>query len=129
MVGYVGRNARFYKDGTVVASAKNIGWDNTAQAVKDSTMDSRNPAMLEAGLNTITWQAEKLFLASGDFLTEMLAGSKFDIVFQPVGTYETAPYITLTDCVCLKVGDKAGETGGIVRNVSGEALSASETLS
>jgi hypothetical protein len=53
-------------------------------------------------------------------MTLLLNGTEFDLVFAPKGT-PTAPYETWTDCVVLSVERTAGETGGVIEKVQGEA--------
>jgi hypothetical protein len=122
----LGRNARLYKDGTVIGYGKNISVKASAELIKDYSMDALTPAVVGAGKQSFTWSAEKLYV-DGSFMTLLLAGTEFDIVFQPSGSYQTAPYETWSDCVVLNVERTAGETGAVLEKVDGEAKSVTVT--
>ena len=116
----LGRNARLYKDGVAIGYGKNIRVKASAELIKDYSMDALTPAVVGAGKQTFTWSAERLYV-DGTYMSLLLAGTEFDIVFQPSGSYQTAPYEAWTDCVVLNVERTAGETGGVLEKVDGEA--------
>ena len=116
----LGRNARLYKDGTVIGYGKNIRVKASAELIKEYSMDALTPCIVEPGKQSFNWEADKLYI-NGAWMTLLLAGTEFDIVFQPAGTYTSAPYETWNDCVVLNVERTAGETGGVLEKVSGEA--------
>lgn len=116
----LGRNARLYKDGTVIGYGKNISVKASAELIKEYSMDSLTPCIVAPGKQTFGWSAEKLYI-NGAWMTLLLDGTEFEIVFQPAGSYEAAPYETWTDCVVLNVERTAGETGGVLERVDGEA--------
>ena len=118
----LGRNARLYKDGTVIGYGKNISVKASAELIKDYSMDSLAPAVVGAGKQTFGWSAERLYV-DGSWMTLLLAGTSFDIVFQPSGSYLDTPYETWADCVVLNVERTAGETGAVLEKVDGEATS------
>ena len=122
----LGRNARLYKDGTVIGYGKNIRVKGSAELIKEYSMDALTPCIVAPGKQSFTWSAEKLYI-NGSWMTLLLAGTEFDIVFQPAGSYQTAPYETWTDCVVLNVERTAGETGGLLEKVDGEAESVTVT--
>ncbi len=116
----LGRNARLYKDGTVIGYGKNISVKATADLIKEYSMDSLEPAIIGAGKQTFTWSAEKLYV-SGAYMSLLLAGTSFDLVFAPKGSSNVAPYETWGDCVVLSCERTAGETGGVIEKIQGEA--------
>jgi hypothetical protein len=116
----LGRNARLYKDGVVIGYGKNIRTKASAELIKEYSMDALTPAIVAPGKQTFAWSAERLYI-NGAYTTLLLAGTEFDLVFQPSGSYQTAPYETWTDCVVLSVEHSAGETGGVLEKVEGEA--------
>lgn len=116
----LGRNARLFKDGVVIGYAKDISVKASADLIKEYSMDSLSPAIVAPGKQTFTWSAEKLYI-DGAYMTLLLNGTEFDIVFAPTGSATQVPYETWTDCVILSVERSAGETGGIIEKVSGEA--------
>ena len=116
----LGRNARLYKNGTVIGHGKNISVKASAELIKDYDMDSLTPQIVAPGKQSFKWTAEKFYL-NGSWMTLLLAGTEFDIVFQPAGAYQSAPYEEWTDCVVLSREATAGETGGIIEKVEGEA--------
>jgi hypothetical protein len=120
----LGRNARLYKDGIVIGHGKNISVKGAAELIKDYDMDSLNPAIVAPGKQTFKWTAEKFYL-NGSWMTLLLTGTSFDIVFQPAGTYKTAPYEEWTGCVVLNVERTAGEAGGIIEKIDGEGTAVS----
>jgi hypothetical protein len=122
----LGRNARLYKDSVVIGYGKNISVKASAELIKEYSMDSLTPAIVAPGKQTFSWSAEKLYI-NGAWMTLLLAGTEFDIVFQPAGSYQTAPYETWNDCVVLNVERTAGETGGVLERVDGEATSVTVT--
>ena len=122
----LGRNARLYKDGTVIGYGKNISVKASAELIKEYSMDALTPCIVAPGKQSFGWSADKLYI-DGAWMTLLLAGTEFDIVFQPSGSYMTAPYETWSDCVVLNVERTAGETGGVLEKVDGEATSVSVT--
>ena len=118
----LGRNARLYKDGTVIVYGKNIRVKAAAELIKEYSMDALTPCIVAPGKQSFNWEADKLYI-NGAWMTLLLAGTEFDLVFQPAGTYVSAPYETWDDCIVLNVERTAGETGGVLEKVSGEATS------
>jgi len=125
-VPVLGRNARLYKDGTVIGYGKNISVKASAELIKEYSMDALAPCIVAPGKQSFGWSADKLYI-DGAWMTLLLAGTEFDIVFQPSGSYMTAPSETWSDCVVLNVERTAGETGGVLEKVDGEATSVSVT--
>jgi hypothetical protein len=109
-----------YKDGTVIGYGKNISVKASAELIKEYSMDALTPCIVAPGKQTFTWTAEKLYI-KGEWMTLLLNGTEFDIVFAPTGSATTPPYETWTDCVVLSVERTAGETGGVIERVEGEA--------
>ncbi len=91
-------------------------------------MDSLTPAIVAPGKQGFTWSAEKLYV-NGSWMTLLLAGTEFNLVFAPTGSNTQAPYETWSNCVVLSVERTAGETGGILEKVDGEAKSVTVTES
>lgn len=119
----LGRNARLYKNGVVVGHGKNISVKGLAEIIKEYDMDSLNPAIVASGKQAFGWTIEKLYV-NGEWMSLFLSGEEFDMVFQPAGSYKTAPYEEWTGCVVLGVERKAGETGGLLEVVIGETQAA-----
>ena len=122
----LGRNARLFKDGVVIGYGKNISVKATADLIKEYSMDSLTPAIVAAGTQTFHWSAEKLWVDNA-YMTLLLAGTEFDIIFAPKGTTPGNAYTTWTDCVVLSCEHSAGENGGVLEKVSGEAESVTVT--
>jgi hypothetical protein len=118
----LGRNARLYKDGVVIGYGKNISVKASAELIKEYSMDSLTPAIVAPGKQSFKWTAEKLYI-SGEWMTLLLAGTEFDLVFAPTGSDLATPNETWTDCVVLSVERTAGEAGGVIEKVEGEAES------
>jgi len=116
----LGRNARLYKDGVVIGYGKNISVKGSAELIKEYSMDALTPCIVAPGKQTFSWRADKLYI-DGAWMTLLLDGTEFDIVFQPAGSYQDVPYETWSDCVVLNVERTAGETGGVLETVDGEA--------
>lgn len=124
MVGPVlGRNARLYKNGTVVGHGKNISIKSLAEIIKEYDMDALSPAIVAAGKQAFAWVIEKLYI-DGAWMTLFLSGEEFDMVFQPAGSYKTVPYEEWTGCVVLGCERRAGEIGGLLEIVIGETKAA-----
>jgi hypothetical protein len=89
----LGRNARLYKDGTFIGYGKNISVKASAELIKEYSMDALTPAIVAPGKQSFKWTAEKLYI-DGSFMTLLLAGTEFDIVFAPTGSPTQTPYET-----------------------------------
>ncbi len=81
---------------------------------------------MAAGKQTFHWSAEKLWIDNA-YMTLLLAGTEFDLIFAPEGTTPGKAYTTWTDCVVLSCEHTAGENGGVLEKVSGEAESVTVT--
>jgi len=110
----------------VIGYGKNISVKGSAELIKEYSMDALTPAIVAPGKQTFSWSAEKLYI-NGEWMTLLLNGTEFDIVFQPAGSYLDVPYETWSDCVVLNVERTAGETGGVLERVDGEAKSVDVT--
>ena len=126
MAPVLGRNARLYKDSVVIGYGKNISVKASAEIIKEYSMDSLEPCIVAPGKQTFSWSAEKLYV-DGSWMTLLLDGTEFTIVFQPAGSYVSVPYETWSGCVVLNVERTAGETGGVLEKVDGEATSVTVT--
>jgi hypothetical protein len=91
-------------------------------------MDSVSPALTGAGKQTYTWSISKLYEGTPTLLADLIAGTKFTITFSLAGSSTTAPYTTLSNCTILNWNKTAGETGGVLLDVSGEAETMAETV-
>ena len=119
----LGRNARLYKDGDPIGFCKNISVKASAELIKEYSMDSLVPAVIGAGKQSFTWSAERLF-TDDTYVALLLAGTQFDLVFNPDGTPQDADLAeTWTNCTILSCERTAGETGGLLEKISGEAES------
>lgn len=117
----VGRNARLYKDGVVIAYGKNINVRAvTTPGWKEYSMDSLEPALTGPGQVGYAFTLERLY-TDGALMDLFKAGTVFQLVFQPAGTYLSAPYETWNDCVLTNVTRKAGLEGGIIETIEGTA--------
>lgn len=116
----LGRNARLFKDGVVIGYGKNISVKASAELIKEYSMDALTPAVVGAGKQTFAWTCERLY-TDGAMMTLLLAGTSFDLVFAPAGSYTGKPYEEWTDCVILSCERTAGESGGLIERVEGEA--------
>ena len=119
-VPVLGRNACLYKDGTVIGYGKNISVKASAELIKEYSMDALTPCIVAPGKQSFSWSADKLYI-NGAWMTLLLDGTEFEIVFQPAGSYTDAPYEVWSGCVVLNVERTAGETGGVLEKVDGEA--------
>ena len=119
-VPVLGRNARLYKDSVVIGYGKNIRVKAAAELIKEYSMDALTPCIVAPGKQSFNWEADKLYI-DGAWMTLLLAGTEFELVFQPAGSYVSAPYEAWNGCVVLNVERTAGETGGVLEKVSGEA--------
>ena len=118
----LGRNARLYKDGTVIGYGKNIRVKAAAELIKEYSMDALTPCIVAPGKQSFSWECDRLYI-NGAWMTLLLAGTEFTIVFQPAGSYTSVPYEHWDEWVVLNVERTAGETGGVLEKVSGEATS------
>jgi hypothetical protein len=119
----LGRNARLYYNGSPIGFCKNISVKGTAEVIKDYSMDALTPAVVGAGKQTFTWSAERLF-TDATYIELLLAGTQFDLVFNPDGTPQNAALAEIWgNCTILSSERTAGETGGLLEKISGEAES------
>ena len=117
----IGRDARLLKSGVEIGYGKNITVTADAELIKVYSMDALTPEITAAGKQTFKWSMERLF-TDATYLALLLAGTSFDLIFAPEGTpLDSSEYETWTDCVILHREVKAGETDGIIENISGEA--------
>ena len=121
-VPVLGRNARLYKDGTVIGYGKNVRVKAAAELIKEYSMDALTPCIVAPGKQSFNWEADKLYI-NGAWMTLLLDGTEFELVFQPAGTYTQVPHEVWNGCIVLNVERTAGETGGVLEKVSGEATS------
>jgi hypothetical protein len=119
-VPVLGRNARLKQGTTEIGYGKNISVKASAEIIKDYSMDALTPAVSGAGKQTFTWSMERLF-TDATYLALLLAGTKFDLVFEPEGSAASTNDETWTDCIILNCERTAGETGGVLEKISGEA--------
>ncbi len=122
---YVGRVARLAIGGAAVAYGKNISVKLTAEAVKDYSMDSAAPAMLASGKQTYTFSIERLYVDE-TYLSALLAGTPLTVAFWASGS-AAGTEVTLTGAIITSAEHSAGESGGVLEKVSGEALVATVT--
>ena len=118
----LGRDARLFKGETAIGLGKNISIKASAESIKVYTMDSLAPAVTGAGKQSFTWSAERLFTGP-EYIKLLLAGTKFDLVFAPDGDDEGDFIETWKNCTILNRECKAGESDGLIENISGEAES------
>jgi hypothetical protein len=116
----LGRDARLFKGETAIGLGKNISAKASAESIKVYTMDSLSPAVTGAGKQSFSWSAERLFTGP-EYVKLLLAGTKFDLVFAPDGDAEGDFIETWKNCSILNREFKAGESDGLLENISGEA--------
>ena len=117
----IGRDARLLKSGVEIGYGKNISVDADAELIKVYSMDALTPEITAAGKQTFKWSMERLF-TDATYLSLLLAGTSFNLIFAPEGTpLDSSEYETWTGCVILHREVKAGESDGIIENISGEA--------
>jgi hypothetical protein len=123
----IGRNARLYKNGTVIAYGKAINVRGiTTPGWKEYSMDSLEPALTGPGAVGYAFTIERLY-TNGEFMDLFEAGTTFQMVFQPSGTYKTVPYETWNDCVITNVTRKAGLEGGVIETIEGQTTTVTVT--
>jgi hypothetical protein len=119
----LGRNARLIKGNTPIGYGKNISVKASAELIKEYSMDSLTPAVSGAGKQSFAWSMERLF-TDKTYLALLIAGTSFDLIFAPEGTpIVGTQYETWHDCVILSCERTAGESGGVLEKISGEAAS------
>ena len=74
----LGRNARLYKEGTVIGYGKNISVKASAELIKEYSMDTLTPAIVAPGKQSFKWSAEKLYI-DGSFMALLLADTEFPL--------------------------------------------------
>jgi hypothetical protein len=118
----LGRDARLFQGETAIGLGKNISVKASAESIKVYTMDSLSPAVTGAGKQSFSWSAERLFTGP-EYIKLLLAGTKFDLVFAPDGAVDGDFIETWKNCTILNRECKAGESDGLMENISGEAES------
>ena len=120
-VPVLGRNARLIKANLPIGYCKNISVKASAELIKEYSMDSLTPAVSGAGKQSFAWSAERLF-TDATYLDLLIAGTPFDLIFAPEGTpIAGTQYETWEDCIILSCERTAGESGGVLEKISGEA--------
>ena len=118
----LGRNARLLKGGAPIGHGKNISIKASAELIKEYSMDSLTPAVTGAGKQSFTWSMERLY-TDDTYIALLLAGTQFDLLFTPEGTPTNGKEETWTNCTILSCERTAGESGGLLEKLSGEAES------
>lgn len=118
----LGRDAKLFRGEKAIGLGKNISVKATAESIKVYTMDSLAPAVTGAGKQSFAWSAERLFTGP-EYIKLLLAGDKFDLVFAPDGDDQGDFIETWKNCTVLSRECKAGESDGLMENISGEAES------
>jgi hypothetical protein len=118
----LGRNARLLKGGVPIGHGKNISVKASAELIKEYSMDSLTPAVTGAGKQSFTWSMERLY-TDDTYIALLLAGTQFDLLFTPEGTPTNGKEETWTNCTILSCERTAGESGGLLEKLSGEAES------
>jgi hypothetical protein len=108
------------KAGVPIAYGKSVSVRLNAEAIKDYSMDSVSPALLESGKQSYSWSVDRVY-TDETYALLLKAGTLFDIIFSPVGTPLGANYMTLHDCIITGVDHSAGESGAVSERMSGEA--------
>jgi hypothetical protein len=117
----LGRNARLIKGNTPIGYGKNISVKASAELIKEYSMDALTPAVSGSGKQSFTWSMERLF-TDKTYLDLLIAGTSFDLIFAPEGTpIVGTQYETWKDCIILSCERTAGESGGVLEKISGEA--------
>jgi hypothetical protein len=118
----LGRNARLLKGSVAIGYGKNISVKASAEIIKEYSMDSLTPAVTGAGKQSFTWSMERLF-TDKTYIALLLAGTQFDLVFAPEDTPTSGNEETWENCTILSCERTAGESGGLLEKLSGEAES------
>ena len=118
----LGRDARLFQGEVAIGLGKNISIKASAEIIKVYTMDSLSPAVTGAGKQSFAWGCERLFTGP-EYIKLLLAGTKFDLVFAPDGDVDGDFIETWKNCTILNRECKAGESDGLMENISGEAES------
>ena len=122
MSAKLGRNARLLKSGQPIGYGKNISVKATAEMIKDYSMDALTPAVSGAGKQSFTWTMERLY-TDGEHMSALLAGTQLDLIFAPTGSPLGTNYETWNNCTILSCERTAGEAGGLLEKIEGEAES------
>ena len=119
----VGRSGVVKKDGVAIAYCKGITTTVKAEIIKDYSMDSNAPVLVEGGPQTYQISIERMYI-DNTYLSLILAGTKVDIEVGPAGSVSTKPKITLSDVVfsSWKISQKM--TGAVLEDLEGEGISA-----
>ena len=99
---------------------KSISTKASAEIIKVRSMDSLQPVITAPGAQSFAWSMERLFTGP-DWIKLLLAGTKFDLVFAPEGDDSGDTIETWVNCSVTNREAKAGESDGVLENISGEA--------
>ena len=110
-VPVLGRNARFIRDTNEIAYGKGISVAADAEIIKVYSMDSLQPAITGAGKQSFKWSCDRLFTDKSN-LADLIAGTKFDMLFAPEGDPDGETVETWKNCTILHCERKAGEDDG-----------------
>lgn len=119
----VGRSGVVKKEGVAIGFCKGITTTVNAEIIKDYSMDSNAPVIVEGGPQTYKVSIERMYIDNA-YLSLILAGTKVDIEVGPAGSVSTKPKITLNDVVfsSWKISQKM--TGAVLEDLEGEGISA-----
>jgi hypothetical protein len=116
----LGRNARLIKDSIAIGYGRSVNVAADAEVIKVYSMDSLQPVIIGAGKQSFKWSCDRLY-TDKTYLSLLLAGTKFDLVFAPEGDDESNKMETWKNCTILHCERKAAQDDGLLESISGEA--------
>ena len=118
----LGVNAVVKIDEQVIGYAKNVRTGIEANIIKDFTIGSKDPSILEYGNKSYPIRIEKMFVDI-TYANYMTNETKITLVAQPLGTGSGKPEITYNDVVLSRWELNITQDGVVLESVEGEAKS------
>ncbi len=118
----IGRNGVIRKDGTDIGYAKGVTVGVDAELIKDYQMGDDKPAILESGNKTFPVSIDLLYI-DNTYASDVLAGTKVEIIILPAGSVSGKPKITVSNVVFNTWELTQEQEGVVLETVSGEGAS------
>ena len=115
----VGRNGVVKKGGTAIGYAKGVSISIGVDLIKDYSMDSNKPAIVEDGNQSYKVSVESMYV-DNSYATVVLTGDAVDIELDPAGPGTGKPKVTVKNVVFTSWKLDQKQNGVVMQSMEGE---------
>ncbi len=115
----VGRKGVVKKAGTAIGYAKGVSVSIGVELIKDYSMDSNKPAIVEDGNQSYKVSVESMYI-DNSYAQIVLAGDPVDIELDPAGATAGKPNVTVKNVVFTSWKLDQKQTGVVMQSMDGE---------